>query len=81
VLTWDEGDSGGSGDCARNTTEPGCHVATVVVSPTTRAGTRSGALFDHYSLLKTTEQLLGLPASLGHTADPWTTSMRTAFNL
>jgi hypothetical protein len=81
VLTWDEGDSGGSGDCARNTTEPGCHVATVVVSPTTRASTRSGTLFDHYSLLKTTEQLLGLPASLGHAADPSTTSMRTAFNL
>src|SRR6266545_3221646 len=35
MLTWDEGDSGGSGDCAANTTAPGCHVATVVVSPST----------------------------------------------
>jgi phosphatidylinositol-3-phosphatase len=81
MLTWDEGDSGGSGDCARNTTTPGCHVATMVVSPTTPAGTRSGALFNHYSLLKTTEQLLGLPTTLGHAADPSTHSMRTAFNL
>jgi len=81
VLTWDEGGSGGSGDCARNTTTPGCHVPAVVVSPTTRAGTRSDILFNHYSLLSTTEQLLGLPATLAHAADPSTTSMRTAFNL
>jgi phospholipase C len=81
VLTWDEGDSGGSGDCAANTTTPGCHVATVVVSPSTPAGTRSDTLFNHYSLLETTEQLLGLPATLGHAADPSTNGMRTAFNL
>jgi phosphatidylinositol-3-phosphatase len=81
LLTWDEGDSGGSGDCARNTTTPGCHVATVVVSPTTPAGARSSTLFNHYSLLATTERLLGLPANLGHAADPSTASMRGAFNL
>lgn len=81
VLTWDEGDSGGSSDCARNTTEPGCQVATVVIAPTTRPGTRSDVLFNHYSLLATTEQLLGLPVALGHAADPSTASMRTAFNL
>jgi hypothetical protein len=81
VLTWDEGDSGGSGDCARNTTDPGCRVATVVIAPTTKPGTRSDVLFNHYSLLATTEQLLGLPVTLGHAADPSATSMRTAFNL
>ncbi len=81
LLTWDEGGSGGTHDCARDTSTPGCQVATIVIAPTTRPGTRSGALFNHYSLLKTTEQLLGLPATLGSAADPTTASMRTAFNL
>jgi hypothetical protein len=31
-----------------------------VVSPSTRPGTRSAKLFNHYSLLGTTEQVLGL---------------------
>jgi phosphatidylinositol-3-phosphatase len=81
LLTWDEGASGGGSDCAGNTSLPGCHVPTIVISPTTPAGTRSSTLFNHYSLLKTTEQLLGLPANLGHAADPATGSMRGAFNL
>jgi phospholipase C len=81
LLTWDEGDSGGGSDCARNTSLPGCHIPTIVISPTTPAGTRSSRLFNHYSLLKTTEQLLGLPTTLGHASDPATRSMRGAFNL
>jgi hypothetical protein len=32
-----------------------------VISPSTPADARSGTFFDHYSLLATTEQLLGLP--------------------
>ena len=60
-ITWDEGEGGKSTNCAMNTTDVGCHVATIVVSPTTKPGTRSGTLFNHYSLLGTTEQLLGLP--------------------
>ena len=60
-VTWDEGDGGSASDCATNATDPGCHVATIVVSPSTRPGTRSGTLFNHYSLLGTTEQLLRLP--------------------
>jgi hypothetical protein len=47
-ITWDEGDESQ-------------RIATLVVSPTTRPGTRSGAAFNHYSLLRTTEELLGLP--------------------
>jgi hypothetical protein len=81
VITWDEGDSGGTSDCADNTSAPGCHVATIVIAPTTRPGTRSDTLFNHYSLLKTTEQLLGLPTNLAAAAEPSTASMRTAFNL
>ncbi len=68
-LTWDEGDGISQ------------QVATVVISPYTVAGTRSDVPFDHYSLLKTTEELLGYQATLGHAADPTTASMASAFNL
>jgi hypothetical protein len=47
-ITWDE-DSG----CCGN------HVPLIVISPYTH-GVRNGTSFTHYSLLKTTEQLLGL---------------------
>jgi hypothetical protein len=55
-----------------------CHIATLVISPSTKAGTRSGALFSHYSLLATAEQLLGL-SKLGQAATAAT--MTRAFNL
>ena len=32
-ITWDEGEGGTSNDCATNTTDVGCHVATIVISP------------------------------------------------
>ena len=60
-LTWDEGKGGTASNCATNTTDIGCHVATIVISPSTRPGTTSAARFNHYSLLGTAEQLLGLP--------------------
>jgi hypothetical protein len=77
-ITWDEGEGGTATRCATNTTDVGCHVATIVISPSTRPGTRSAKLFNHYSLLGTTEQLLGLP-SLGKAASFPT--MTSAFNL
>ena len=80
-ITWDEGEGGTSDACATNTTDPGCHVATIVASPSTPRGTRSALLFNHYSLLKTTEQLLGLRSFLGHAGDHGTRSMRRAFGL
>ena len=46
-----------------------------------RPACASETIFDHYSLLKTTEQLLGLTTFLGHAADPGTTSMAPAFDL
>lgn len=61
-ITWDEGE-GGAGigtKCAINAADVGCRVATIVISPSTKAGTRSKTLFNHYSLLGTAEQLLGL---------------------
>ena len=51
-----------SGEAASGTEQ---RVATVVLSPYVAAGTASGAPFTHYSLLRTTENLLGLPL-LGH---------------
>lgn len=49
LITWDE-DDGGNGN----------HVATVVVSPALKAH-RSARPYDHYSLLATVEDLLGVP--------------------
>jgi hypothetical protein len=77
-VTWDEGEGGSSNDCASNASDVGCHVATIVVSPSTTAGTNSSTLFSHYSLLRSTEQLLGVPA-LGEAGSA--PSMLSTFNL
>jgi phosphatidylinositol-3-phosphatase len=80
-LTWDEGENGSFADgehCATNTSDVSCHVATLVISPSTRPGTKSARLFNHYSLLGTAEQLLGLP-KLGKASSA--TTMTAAFNL
>ena len=66
-ITWDENDSGGS------------RVATYVVAPSVVPGTRSSTAFDHYSLLRTTEEMLGLSPLLGNAAAA--TSMAPAFHL
>jgi phospholipase C len=59
-ITYDEGAGDTPADCTAHTRAPSCHVATVVVSPSTPPGTRSAERFNHYSLLRTTEDLLGL---------------------
>jgi phosphatidylinositol-3-phosphatase len=66
-ITWDEDDGAAHQ-----------HIPTLVVSPDTRPGTRSGTAFDHYSMLATTEDLLGVPR-LGAAAHA--TSMSGAFGL
>jgi len=78
-VTWDEG-AGGSGgeDCTTNSTDQSCHVPMLVISPSTVPGTRKGAAYTHYSLLKTTEQLLGL-TQLGAASSAF--SMRAGFGL
>jgi phosphatidylinositol-3-phosphatase len=78
-ITWDEGSGGSSGEnCATNTSDQSCHVATLVISPSTKAGSTSGTFFNHYGLLGTAEQLLGLPL-LGSAASA--TTLTSAFNL
>ncbi len=67
-LTWDEGFGGGN------------HVPLIVIAPSVPRGTTSSVRLSHYSLLKTTEELLGL-APLGHAGDPSTASLVPAFHL
>jgi hypothetical protein len=69
-LTWDEDDGSASN-----------RVPLVVISPSTVAGTTSATAFNHYALLRTTEQLLGIPTFLGHAGDSGTSSMAATFNL
>jgi hypothetical protein len=58
--------------------EPGI-IPNVVVSPSTPPGTTVDAPFDHYSLLRTTEEMLGVGDHLGRAAAA--RSMRPAFRL
>jgi len=61
VITWDEGSS--NAGCCR--AARGGHVATIVVGPTVRQGARDASPVDHYGVLATVEQALGLPALAG----------------
>ena len=77
-VTWDEGEGSGSIDCATHLDDKGCQIATVVASARTKPGTVDRERVSHYSLLRTTEELLGLKKLGGaRTAR----SMRDAFGL
>jgi phospholipase C len=79
-ITWDEGEGGTVNDCATNTSDIGCHVATLVISPSTAVGTQSATLFNHYSLLGSSESLLGV-VNLAASDPAGTTSMLNDFKL
>jgi phosphatidylinositol-3-phosphatase len=66
-LTWDEDDSSHSN-----------HIATIVAAPSVAPGTAPTATFNHYSMLHTTEEMLGL-GFVGNAASA--TSMRSAFGV
>lgn len=78
-LVWDEGAGGSTGEkCFDNTTDQSCHVPAIVIAPSVPAGTVVSTQFNHYSMFKTSEQLLGLPQlGMAKTA----TSMESGFNL
>jgi hypothetical protein len=57
-ITWDEDEGSNSSN----------HIPTLVISPSTRHGTRSGSTHNHYSMLRTTEELLGIDEFLGRAA-------------
>ena len=61
VLTWDEGTSD-NGCCG---VAAGGRVATIVAGPDVRRGARQSAPVDHYGVLATIEQALGLPPLVG----------------
>lgn len=67
-ITWDESNSQTSNQ-----------VAMIAIAPSIAAGTQASAAFSHYSLLRTMEEMLGIPNLLGNaaTAPP----MRSAFNM
>jgi hypothetical protein len=58
--------------------QPSCLIPTIVVAPYVPTGTMDSTFYTHYSMLRTAEELLGLPLlGLAATAN----SMTTAFNL
>jgi len=69
IVTWDESSHG---DPATQ------RIPTLVIAPSIRPGTVATKQFDHYALLRTTEELLGLHAFLGAAASA--PSMRAAFH-
>lgn len=75
-VTWDEDTTFENTLCPALNCD---HLATLVVSPSVRAGMRSDARFSHYSLLRTTEDLLRLRGHLGKAASA--RSMAGAFHL
>jgi phospholipase C len=60
-ITWDEGSS--DDGCCRLAS--GGHVVTIVAGPGARRGARLATPADHYSLLQTIEDVLGLPRLRG----------------
>jgi hypothetical protein len=78
-LVWDEGSGGTRGEkCYNNTSDQSCHVPAIVIAPSVQPGTVITTQFDHWSTLKTAEQLLGKP-QLGQAKSA--TSMLDQFNL
>ena len=84
-ITFDEGSHGGGNSngencqAAANHGDISCHVAAVLLSPWISRGKRSSVYFSHYSLLQTTERMLGITSFVGHARDTSTKGMRSAF--
>jgi hypothetical protein len=78
-LSWDEGEPESSPDCLATPTEDGCHIPLLVMSPSTPAGTRAATSASLYSLLRTTQEVLGSAPLLGEAQSA--PSLRAAFGL
>jgi PKD repeat protein len=78
-VVWDEGRGGAKGEDCTSSTAVDCIVPNLVISPYT-PHVLSATNFSHYSLLKTTEELLGVPL-LGHAGDASTTDMCGPFGI
>ena len=78
-VVWDEGEPGTAKEnCATNTTDQSCHVVAIAIAPSVKKGKRVGTLLNHYSLLRASEDLLGL-SHLGQAATA--NSLIKPFNL
>ena len=66
IITWDESEGSSS------------RIPTIVIGPTVPVGTVATQRFDHYALLRTTEDILGLPHLQAAVSAP---SMAAAFGL
>lgn len=84
-ITFDEGEGPSAvigKDCANNTTDADCRVATIVISPFTKPGTLYGKKpFNHYSMLRTTEELLKIKKKNWVGVSKKAKSMKSAFHL
>jgi hypothetical protein len=74
MVTWDEGSSD-AGCCVD---AHGGRIATIVAGPDVRRGARSARAVDHYGVLRTVENALGLPP-LGGAAAPRSGSLDGLF--
>ena len=69
-LTWEEGEGGTDGP-----------VGMLVLSPSARAGQTSPVHHDHSSLLKTVQEIFGVPPLLRHAGDPDTADLSELFSV
>jgi phosphatidylinositol-3-phosphatase len=69
ILAWDEG------------TQRDPLIPFIVVSPYVPVNTVVDTRYDHYALLKTTQNMLGITSYLGHAADSGTGNFRSDFHL
>lgn len=74
-ITWDEDSTfGGASEKPFSN-----HVATIVIAPSVPTGAQSATMFTHYSMLRSTEEMLGISKLLGGAATA--NDMRGAFHL
>ncbi len=79
VITFDEDDGRGASAGTDALPLRGGRVATIVITNHGPRGIADASAYSHYSLLRTTEALLGLATSVGHAADPGVASMDRLF--
>jgi hypothetical protein len=80
-VTWQAGSGQPfSVDCVAQRHVPSCRVPMIVIAPSVTAGTISALNLSHYSLLKTTESLLGVK-HLGEAGKARTRDMQVPFSL
>jgi hypothetical protein len=79
LIVWDEGEPGTADEnCQADHSDRSCHVPAIVIAPSVKNGTKSRRPLNHYSVLRTVEDLLGV-ARLGSAKTA--ASMSSAFNL